>query len=796
MADDVVEMQQRGVSEDNGSNLQSASVLRFPTRLCAITLALTLATFGWVVWNAYASYRDVDSHRSRDQRVEELRGVILHLDEVLTMSARMAAATGDLRWEARYRETEPKLDAAIKEAMALAPGNAIAGSTQTDVANARLVEMETQAFAFVRSGRLEEARAVLSAAAYEEQKALYAGGMTTELNDVRSRVDSSVRRTNQRALLSIVGSVVLLGLSIGSWVAVIGTLRRAQKELTHRVGDRTTALTVANQALRAEIAERQQIQAQLVEARDAALDGGRQKAQFLANMSHEIRTPMNGVVGMAGLLLDTKLTAEQHEFAETISTSADALLTIVNDILDFSKVEAGQLTFEMLDFELAPTVEGAVDLLAERAAAKNIELAVLVERAVPAALCGDAGRLRQIIVNLVGNAVKFTDRGEVMVQVSMEDETPSDAILRVEVRDTGIGVPANAKARLFDAFTQADGSMTRKFGGTGLGLAIAKRLVELMGGEIGVRSVEGQGATFWFTARFAKQVGVVRTLSPPATGLSGRRVLVVDDNDTNRSILHYQLASWGVDDVGVSSGVEALAVLRRAAINGPQFDLTILDCQMPEMDGITLARTIRDDANIAGVPLIMMTSLGLHDDDEVRAAGLLMRLTKPVKQAHLRDALLRVFATTDTRAAAVVRRAPVAPLHRRTRVLVAEDNSVNQKVVLCQLRQLGYEADAVANGTEVIEALERLDYDLVLMDCQMPVLDGYDATRLVRQREVPRRAHLPIIALTSHALAGDREKCLAAGMDDYLTKPIKVAELDAMLARWDPALQPVAGDVT
>jgi CheY-like chemotaxis protein/anti-sigma regulatory factor (Ser/Thr protein kinase) len=479
--------------------------------------------------------------------------------------------------------------------------------------------------------------------------------------------------------------------------------------------------------------------------------------------------------------------------------SADALLTIINDVLDFSKVEAGQLTFEMLDFDLAPTIEAAVDLLAARAAAKNIELAVLVERAVPAALCGDAGRLRQIVVNLVGNAVKFTERGEVMVQVSMESETPADAVLRVEVRDTGIGVPAAAKARLFDAFTQADGSMTRKFGGTGLGLAIAKRLVELMGGEIGVRSVEGKGATFWFTARFAKQVAAVRSLSPPATGLSGRRVLVVDDNDTNRSILHYQLASWGTDDVGVSSGADALAALRSAAVNGPQFDLAILDCQMPVMDGITLAWTIRGDETIAGVPLIMMTSLGLHDDDDVRAAGLLMRLTKPVKQAQLRDALLRVLATTDMRAAArVVKRAAVDPPTRRTRVLVAEDSMVNQKVVILQLRQLGYEADAVANGAEVIEALERLDYDLVLMDCQMPILDGYDATCLVRQREVPQRTHLPIIALTSHALAGDREKCLAAGMDDYLTKPIKMAELDAMLSRWDPArvLQPVKADVT
>jgi signal transduction histidine kinase/DNA-binding response OmpR family regulator len=680
-------MQRHAVSKDNVPNQEGVSILRFPTRLCAITLALSLVTLGWVGWNAYASQRDVE--------------------------------------------------------------------------------------------------------------ALYAAGMTDAPPEVRAPVDTSLRAANQRALLSIIGSVVLLGFSIGSWMAVIGSLRRTRRELTQRVDDRTTALTEANDTLRTEISERQQTHAQLIEARDSALDGGRQKAQFLANMSHEIRTPMNGVVGMAGLLLDTELTAEQREFAETISMSADALLTIINDVLDFSKVDAGQLTFEMLDFDLAPTIEAAVDLLAERAAAKNIELAVLVERAVPAALCGDAARLRQIVVNLVGNAVKFTERGEVMVQVSMESETPEDAVLRVEVRDTGIGVPATATARLFDAFTQADGSMTRKFGGTGLGLAIAKRLVELMGGEIGVCSVEGQGATFWFTARFAKQVAAVRSLSPPVTGLSGRRVLVVDDNDTNRSILHYQLASWGVEEVGVNSGAAALTALRSAAIDGPQFDLAILDCQMPVMDGVTLAWAIRGEEAIAGVPLIMMTSLGLHDDDDLRAAGVLMRLTKPVKQAQLHDALLRVLATTDLRAAAaVVKRAAVVAPSRRTRVLVAEDSAVNQKVVTLQLRQLGYEADAVGNGAEVIEALERLDYDMVLMDCQMPILDGYDATRLIRQRE-GRRTHLPIIALTSHALAGDREKCLAAGMDDYLTKPIKMVELDALLSRWDPArvLQPVAVDV-
>ena len=392
------------------------SIVRFPTRLCAITLGLTLATFGWVAWNGYATYRDDDLYRSRDSRLEELRGVILHLDEVLTMSARMAAATGESRWEKRYRKYEPELDAAIKGTMALAPGDsAIAASTQTDVANAKLVAMENEAFAFVRDGRGENARIVLSAPAYEEQKALYAEGMNALLTDVRTRIDNNLQQAKQRLLLSIVGSAALFGFSIGAWVTVMGSLRRTQSELTRRVDDRTIALTQANQTLLAEISERREVQAELVKARDTALQGTRAKTEFLANMSHEIRTPMNGVIGMTDLLQDTALDEEQRDCVEMIRTSSEHLLAVINDILDFSKIESRKLELESIPFSVREVVGTLLKPLAVKAEQKGLELLFDIDPGVPAGVVGDPVRLEQVLTNLVGNAIKFTERGHVMV---------------------------------------------------------------------------------------------------------------------------------------------------------------------------------------------------------------------------------------------------------------------------------------------------------------------------------------------------------------------------------------------
>jgi len=574
----------------------------------------------------------------------------------------------------------------------------------------------------------------------------------------------------------------------------IGTLAESFNRMVRHLASSQEEVHRYQQTLEAQVEERtrklEEKTREAVELAQKAQAASQAKTEFLANMSHEIRTPLNGVLGMTQLLLHTPLTDKQRRFVEIADRSGISLLDVVNDILDFSKIEAGKLQLEDNDFDLQQLMGEVMDLFTHRLQSKQVELASNIHAEVPTHLRGDVTRLRQILVNLLGNAVKFTEHGEIVVSVSRVEEQADQITLRVEVKDTGIGIAPSVQEKIFEAFSQADGSTTRKFGGTGLGLTIVKQLVHLMKGTVGVESSLGAGSTFWFQVPFCRPRNIESRRWEACDAFRRMRVLVVDDNATNRHILDQYLNGWGIAHITVSSGKEALEIIRNVSGSQALYDLAIIDGQMPEMDGFELARAIRADRRLATIKIIMLTSIGqderLHASES--AGELDCSITKPVRQSHLYDRLI-ALTVTEKKHSTTPKSVPIessSPEPRKdVSVLVAEDNPVNRNVTAEMLEVMGYRVHTVCNGREAVEAAANHTFDLVFMDCQMPEMDGFAATAAIRAREkelkLPR---VPIVALTAHAIAGDRERCLAQDMDDYLSKPFRQPQILAVVQQW------------
>jgi two-component system sensor histidine kinase/response regulator len=625
-----------------------------------------------------------------------------------------------------------------------------------------------------QAGRILAANpALVQMLGYESEDELKSAGLAA---DLYAEPPKRLEFTRKLARTGVVrNEEIVLKKKDGTYVTVLDSSRLVRD---------ASGEVICLEGTMTDISDRKIFEEELAQARDSAIQASRLKSEFLANMSHEIRTPMNGVIGMTSMLLDTNLSPEQREYAVAVRRSAGFLLEIINDILDFSKIEAGKLDLENIDFSPTSCVEDVLEMLFELAESRRLELICHFEENVPETVRGDPNRLRQVITNLVGNALKFTERGEVVVTVSAQHASASEVVLRFDVLDTGIGITPEQMSRIFEPFCQGDGSTTRKYGGTGLGLNISRRIVEMMQGSIQVESEPGAGSTFCFTGKFESRSSGIARKAPEE--LKGLKVLVLEDNNTARRMLVEKVRNWGMQPTECGEAPDALGILLEHAAAGEPIDFALVDCQMPRLNGVDLVRSVRADGRLSDLQLVLITNFGhrsvaLGGWDRA-IAGV---LTKPVRGKNLLEILTQRRDSAPITEEFSLTTSHLVGFLSGCRILVAEDNLVNQKVASRMIEKLGHHVDVVSNGAEALEAISRKEYNVVLMDCQMPVMDGFEATAEIRRRETGG-SRLPVIAMTAHAMKGDRERCISAGMDDYLSKPVNPEELAATLQRWLP----------